>query len=178
MSSKTLLLAAAALSTVAATSASALTYLGVSYTEVDVSNVAASQGTTTGGNTVFVFDVSTAVASLFNADVAQGGSNGTFVWGAAVSGYGLVDGTFNGSGYELTKPPTWPDAFSAGSFSTSLTTAGHWDIYVQFAPTDQNETINWSVGAVPEPTTWAMMLVGVAGIGGALRRRNRAALAV
>jgi hypothetical protein len=32
-------------------------------------------------------------------------------------------------------------------------------------------------GAVPEPSTWAMMLVGVGVIGGALRRRGKAALA-
>jgi PEP-CTERM motif len=29
---------------------------------------------------------------------------------------------------------------------------------------------------VPEPAVWTMMIVGMAGVGGALRRRNRTAL--
>jgi hypothetical protein len=31
------------------------------------------------------------------------------------------------------------------------------------------------VSGVPEPATWAMMILGFAGIGAALRRRNRTA---
>jgi hypothetical protein len=32
-----------------------------------------------------------------------------------------------------------------------------------------------AVGAVPEPSTWAIMLVGLGGLGAAMRRRRRAA---
>ena len=37
---------------------------------------------------------------------------------------------------------------------------------------------NVSIPGVPEPTTWAMMLIGVAGMGAVARRRRSAALAV
>jgi hypothetical protein len=39
------------------------------------------------------------------------------------------------------------------------------------------QDISGYVQAVPEPGTWAMMLVGFAGIGVAMRRRRRPALA-
>ncbi|MDB5479998.1 MAG: hypothetical protein JWO83_1051 [Caulobacteraceae bacterium] len=39
-------------------------------------------------------------------------------------------------------------------------------------------TITFQSGGVPEPATWAMMLVGFAGIGYAARRRLRAAVAI
>lgn len=46
--------------------------------------------------------------------------------------------------------------------------------------TDGNESINWNLigsdatrGGVPEPSTWTMMLLGVAGLGLAARRKSR-----
>jgi PEP-CTERM motif-containing protein len=39
--------------------------------------------------------------------------------------------------------------------------------------TDAFETANFSVAAVPEPATWAMMLIGFGGIGIAMRRSKR-----
>ena len=38
-------------------------------------------------------------------------------------------------------------------------------------------TLNVQVAPVPEPATWAMMLIGFAGVGMAMRRRRRPALA-
>lgn len=38
--------------------------------------------------------------------------------------------------------------------------------------TDAFEVANFSVAAVPEPATWAMMIIGFAGIGAALRTRR------
>jgi hypothetical protein len=41
----------------------------------------------------------------------------------------------------------------------------------------KQNSINEAVGAVPEPATWAMMLLGFGGIGVAMRRRRKPALA-
>ena len=37
----------------------------------------------------------------------------------------------------------------------------------------QNAALNFGAAAAPEPTTWALMMLGVGGIGGALRTRRR-----
>ncbi|WP_240047647.1 PEPxxWA-CTERM sorting domain-containing protein [Sphingomonas panacisoli] len=39
-------------------------------------------------------------------------------------------------------------------------------------------TVSRATGAVPEPATWAMMLVGFGAVGGALRRRSKVATTV
>ena len=60
---------------------------------------------------------------------------------------------------------------------------GNYD-FINGSP-DGNESINWNTigsaasrgGTVPEPTTWALMLVGFAGMGVALRRRRPVVIA-
>jgi len=62
---------------------------------------------------------------------------------------------------------------------------GNYD-FINGSP-DGNESINWNLighdavrggtGGVPEPAGWVMMIVGVAGLGAALRRRHAATLA-
>ncbi len=41
----------------------------------------------------------------------------------------------------------------------------------------QYVTSNWSISAAPEPAAWALMMVGVGGMGAALRTRRRKAVA-
>ena len=53
-------------------------------------------------------------------------------------------------------PGTYTLTVTGRSFGTPATYAG-----------------NFNIGAVPEPATWAMMMVGVGAVGGALRRRKR-----
>jgi hypothetical protein len=68
-----------------------------------------------------------------------------------------------------------PNPWGDYSFNLPLT-QGHYQI--RFADTDNQNFLtmgvdNVSVLAVPEPGTWAMMLIGLAGIGLAVRRRSR-----
>ena len=59
---------------------------------------------------------------------------------------------------------------------------GNYD-FVNYSP-DGNESINWNLigtgasrgGTVPEPSTWAMLLLGFAGIGVAARRKAKSAV--
>jgi hypothetical protein len=48
--------------------------------------------------------------------------------------------------------------------------------YLLYNNQGQNEAVNFSVG-VPEPTTWALMLIGFGGMGVALRRSRQLAFA-
>jgi hypothetical protein len=66
---------------------------------------------------------------------------------------------------------------------TSLTLSNFLDRYQGFSTTNVNQANVTSAigvgtpGAVPEPATWAMMLLGFAGIGVSMRRRRRPGLA-
>jgi hypothetical protein len=85
----------------------------------------------------------------------------------------LSDGTTQ----DITIPkPTGNEPFgiqaSAGTFITQVdinTTAGSYNTFKQL------KLGGFSPGAVPEPATWAMMLLGFGGIGMAMRRRRTAA---
>jgi hypothetical protein len=48
-----------------------------------------------------------------------------------------------------------------------------------FSPRTVNATFNYDVnGAVPEPASWAMMILGMGAVGGALRRRSKVSTTV
>jgi hypothetical protein len=70
-----------------------------------------------------------------------------------------------------------------GHHSYTFTTTGGQLSFSDLAGGNQNignilDNVTLSTaGGVPEPATWAMMLVGFAGLGAAMRRRTRAALA-
>ena len=88
----------------------------------------------------------------------------------------LDTGTYGGSAGSST----------GGSYSLNLTTnltAGTWYRFFYTAnmatPGDISGTANFytRTAAVPEPATWALMLLGFGGIGMAMRRRRRPVLA-
>jgi hypothetical protein len=69
--------------------------------------------------------------------------------------------------------------FTTQTISFSTTTAGHL-VFSEHGPSDQQGNLLDNVkltAGVPEPATWAMMLVGFGGMGALLRSRRRAALA-
>lgn len=49
---------------------------------------------------------------------------------------------------------------------------------VDFSSTGNSFEFDSLAGGVPEPTTWALMIVGFGGAGALLRRRRRAGAAV
>jgi hypothetical protein len=90
----------------------------------------------------------------------------------SVNGDVLGSGEFNGSqaasGYDLSLNYSGDPSLANDPVELTLTDEG----------SDPNFSIKFSspvlgVGGVPEPSAWALMLIGVAGVGAALRRRQR-----
>jgi hypothetical protein len=71
-----------------------------------------------------------------------------------------IDNSFSPFGQPLTSVADQYNALNNGTPYAGFPTAGHWT--ASFAG---------ATPAVPEPATWAMMIVGFAMVGGALRRR-------
>src|SRR3954451_14502181 len=123
-------------------------------------------GATQGGSFQFLTDTS---AYLSNIQVGTS-TSGETITGASLTGAGLgaVVFTFfhNGNNNGMTASDIFLNAGTTYTFS--FTGSGNNAAAV---------TGNISLTPVPEPATWAMMLVGFAGIGMAVRRRRQPALA-
>jgi hypothetical protein len=65
-------------------------------------------------------------------------------------------------------------AFDVGSTAYDILSIGGADYLVSSLPGSGWTPISLSIAAVPEPATWAMLILGVAMIGFAARRRNEA----
>jgi len=64
------------------------------------------------------------------------------------------------------------DFWNSSFFGANFTNANNEGVFPTFS-----SGVEGSEGAVPEPATWAMMLVGFGGLGAAMRRQRRVALA-
>ena len=77
--------------------------------------------------------------------------------------------------FSATLTPANTTAFQLQSFTFTTATGGNL-VFTEHGPSDQQgnllDTVNLNTG-VPEPSTWAMMLVGFGGLGGLLRSRRR-----
>ena len=71
-------------------------------------------------------------------------------------------------GYEL--------FYNAGSFASGTTYSFNLSSYFPGTPGYSHITVYDEAGPVPEPATWAMMLLGFGGIGMAMRRRRKPSL--
>jgi hypothetical protein len=163
MTSKNLLLAAAAVAAaaMAPVAASALTYEGTDYT---VAPISAGAGTFS-GDTVFEFPVTAAEVATDEFAI--------FATGSAPFLYKGIDGAAYKFGTSDMSQDVSLTAGATEYFSQVLTATGSWEVFVKFEGGVGGG--KYQLGAIPEPATWAMMLLGVAGIGGVMRRRARVA---
>ena len=94
--------------------------------------------------------------------------------GASFAPFSIHDGAGPGGAIEFSSV--------TGLFSTAgngILPAGTYNLELN-APANTNDSIAGTVAvfAVPEPASWGLMILGVAGIGGAMRRRVKAAGAI
>jgi hypothetical protein len=111
------------------------------------------------------------------------GYNPTGVAGAGATFFTLNANATTGG---TPAPGTWQTETLTGTFASGTTTASGF-VFVELLGYGSNTvelfdnvhaSFDNGVGAVPEPSTWAMMILGFAGVGFmAYRRRNDAALA-
>ena len=83
--------------------------------------------------------------------------------------------TFGGASGSYTLAQS--DPFATHSLSFTPTTSGTYSLSFANAGGDNQGALldNVSISAVPEPASWAMMLLGFGGLGATLRNRRRAA---
>jgi PEP-CTERM motif len=134
------------------------------------------------------------VSCCFGGSPINGPGGGGLGGGTSISGYGNVGsytsntqlellGVFGGPG--LTSPWT---VFAIGGSYSGIVPTGATTLYLGFAdangfsgsPGYYNDNTGYltvaGVSAVPEPSTWAMMILGFAGIGAMTYRRRKIAL--
>lgn len=171
----------------------------LNYNDADICATCSFVGTVSGSGT----DVGSEWAYLQNASGLGGGV--TQDYGLSSAGYGLFGpgDVLSGAAHpDRGGATTPPDGGDFGLLSAGYTTAGDNGGITNNQPYIKNSVIfnlgafngnlsdvsnirfqygtsleNTNFGAVPEPGTWAMMLLGFGGIGVAMRRRRRLGLA-
>lgn len=168
MKFKALLTSAAILAAASATQASAATLLfelsgGRNVTfQLDSNPTPSSSQTFLGESAVFTDVVGTVNGANATIDTISFGT-GVFAT-LSINAAGLGFTQFAGGGPLFTGPGSAP-VFSAGTFQLTN----------PFFP-DQNSTLvisQQAAAAVPEPATWALMLLGFGFVGGAMRTAKR-----
>jgi PEP-CTERM motif-containing protein len=77
---------------------------------------------------------------------------------------------------QVDEPVSWNDCATPGVVGLCAVTYNVWGNGTTYLHVNSTEpwTLQWSVTSiVPEPATWAMMLMGIAGLGAALRANRR-----
>ncbi|MEM6828113.1 MAG: PEPxxWA-CTERM sorting domain-containing protein [Pseudomonadota bacterium] len=150
------------------------------------------QGSGSGQGTRNFIDIQPLQFNTFNVDgttvanlLANGNSSVTFTFDNPITAFGADFGSINdevlrtqlNTGSDIVTPVVTPVSavqffgFTSDTAFTSL-------VFESAAPNGDGFSVdNVSIGAaVPEPATWAMMLLGLFGLGGLMRRRGKSDL--
>ena len=110
-----------------------------------------------------------AAAAFISADidVAAGDIIGIYGWRGETNSYGSSNYLTQIGGYDVT--------LNRSGFQHSLTNQPASAIWSEASGFFGRVQFSYDLGgsAVPEPATWAMMIIGFAGVGGAIRTRRR-----
>ncbi|MFD1786641.1 PEPxxWA-CTERM sorting domain-containing protein [Sphingomonas floccifaciens] len=134
-------------------------YYGYLATNTEISFTQA--GTAAGLGTGIGSSYSAGGASEFFRTFSNIGS-GVEVWGTRPDGSASIIAGASGKGFVVVNGADWADSFAyAGAQNKQLLLT--------------SLTADAVTSAVPEPATWAMMLIGFGGIGASMRRRKQVA---
>jgi hypothetical protein len=129
---------------------------------------------TTAGNFTGSFTFTNTLSDLYSIVLGTSTPGATFT-AASLTGINGTSGTFNLAPLPGAQPSLAPTVIAAGNYMFSFTGTG---------PRDANGNAltsvvsgNVSISPVPEPGTWALMILGFGAIGFTLRRRRRPGLA-
>lgn len=188
-------LATAAIGFATPASATVLVADGITY---DLTLDSITNGGLTGNFTLAISGINTASdteggRTNINAFALSDPAVGTIVSGTS-SGFTFLTGGLNSTGcdgsgnffcFDNTAIPPTPTTLLSGpltfTFNVTADTAGVWNDYtnpdfkIDWVGTQNNYdlvSLPIPVNGVPEPATWAMMLLGFAGVGMTMRRRR------
>ena len=142
--------------------------IGVDRTMIGTVSLSQDGGTPMPSPSAFTIPSSSSTnisAGDYNINFAANGASFTLIDGGFCPGChpgeGDWDTTISGlSGFKITE-------FSSGAFLPFTLIGGTFNVTVP-----NGGAQGFSIAAIPEPATWAMMMVGVSGLGGMLRRRR------
>lgn len=187
---KTVVVAFASMLAIAAAPASAQVYNGAGFQIGDLTTHSSTISVTDTGTVSGVdFTLNDLTHTYINDLFATLTHDGvTVTWLNRSGGSDNLDGTYTISDAGLTtigggtgnpRPSGTYDAFSSLSAFDGTSVAGDWTLTISDqVGADAGNLDSWTLdvngvtGAVPEPASWAMMLLGFAGIGFAMRRRR------
>lgn len=107
------------------------------------------------------------------------GSVDTYNWVDVLGRDGSVLKTFNGVDVAMSPNGSWTTPVMNPYATITISGADRANIGGLRFRSDGNafEMDNFAIGAVPEPATWALFVLGFGALGGAMRRRSRAMVA-